>query len=113
MMDYDAMDFSEFIESYISIKKKPLVYIRACGPHSTNDADLANQVFNLYKQILDTEMYTLMFNSEFIFVHFDTVEQAIEYCEDHFPKSQKTCPKEQFVYYAVYNSQGEILESND
>jgi len=112
-MNYDAMDFSEFIQSYISFSKKPFVFIRAVGPHSTNDVDVANQVFNLYKEILDNEMYTMIFNNEFVFVNFDSVEEALNYCEDRFPETQKTCPKEQFVYYAVYNSEGQVIDSND
>jgi hypothetical protein len=112
-MNYDAMEFSEFIESYISLAKTPLVFIRVTGPQSLNDADKANEVFNLYKQILDLEMYNLIFNNEFIFVKFETVEEAIQYCEDHFPESQSTCPPEQFIYYAVYNSEGQVIVSND
>ncbi len=111
-MTRNVMEFAELIQCFVEKTGKPLVFLRASGPHGTNDVDLANQAFNLYKEILDLEMYTLIFNNEFLFIEFDDIEEAVDFCEDHFPESQTSCPKEQYIHYSLYNASGQVILSN-
>jgi len=91
--------------------KTPTVLVRSIGPYQT-DAETKQKVFNLYKNILPDEVYVAFIQDEFITVSFDTTEEAVEFCEDHFPLVNKECPSEQYVKVWVYNQNGEIVYSN-
>ena len=111
-MNYQAFQFSEMISDYAKRIEKPFVFIRASGPHSTNDVEVANKTFDLYRSILPLEIYTILFYNEIFFLSFDDIEQALEFCEDYFPSSQTKCSPEEYVHYSIYNKEGQLIFSN-
>ena len=111
-MKYESFQFDEIISNYAKNIEKPFVFIRASGPHSITDVELANKTFALYKDILPLEIYTVLFNSEIFFLSFDNIENALEFCEDYFPESQTKCSSEEYVHYSIYNPEGQLVFSN-
>jgi len=92
--------------------QSPTVLIRAVGPHNQTDENLSKKSFETYKLILPTECYVAFCQDEFIIITFDKVEEAVEFCEDHFPFSDQDCSPEEYVKVWVYNENAEIVFSN-
>ena len=108
MAQQEVKRLIDLIEETIQI---PTVLIRSIGPYQS-DSDTRQNVFNLYKNILPDEVYVAFIQDEFITVSFDTIEEAVEFCEDHFPIKGQECPPEQYVQVWAYNENGEIIYSN-
>lgn len=92
--------------------KTPTVLIRGVGPHNEADPEKSKAAFEVYKNILPTEVYTAFSQDEFITVSFNAVEEALDFCDDNFPVNKDKCPPEQYVQVWVYNESGELLFSN-
>lgn len=111
--NYECFDLSSFISEYAKKVEKPIAFIRVWGWNHSTDVEKINKSMEIYKDILPLDMYTMMHDSEFVFVQLEDIEQTVEFFESSFPESQSKCENEMYIFYAIYNSLGQIILSNE
>ena len=112
--NYEAYYFEDLIGKYAISKQKGIVYLRSWGWNNTSDVDAINASMSLYRSRLPLDIYTALTQSEFVFLEVDNVAETMEFCEDMFPASQaSTAEKAHYIFYAVYNAQGQKLADNE
>jgi len=110
---YQCFDLSTFISEYAKAVQKPVVFIRSWGWNHGNDVDKINTSMQVYKQFLPTDIYLWMHGSEFIFIELENLEEAMEFFAENFPESQSETSPEMYMHYSIYNSIGQIVDSNE
>lgn len=65
-----------------------------------------------YKNILPSDMYDALHESEFVFLVLENILEAIDFCEDIFPESQASCEKEFYIHFSIINELGQNIFSN-
>lgn len=112
--NYTANYFEDFIGAAAVSKGKPIIFLRSWGWNNTSDIDAINTSMDLYKSIIPLDIFTALHQSEFVFVEVDSLEEAMIFCEDAFPESQASVTNPaNYIFYAVYNSQGQQIASNE
>jgi hypothetical protein len=52
--------------------------------------------------------------SEYNLIELESLDGVVDFLEDSFPESQATCTEpSQYIFYALYNELGQIIESNE
>jgi len=112
--NYVAKYFEDFIGESAKAKNRGVIFLRSWGWNNTKDIEQINASMELYKMRLPLDIYTALHQSEFVFVEIDNVVEAMEFCEDMFPQSQASTAEQAFyIFYAIYNDQGQIIASNE
>lgn len=111
--NYECFDLSSFVSEYAKKAEKPIAFIRVWGWNHSDDVEKINKSMEVYKEILPLDMYTMMHDSEFVFVELEDIEQSAEFFESSFPESQMSCENEMYIHYSLYNSLGQIILSNE
>jgi len=110
---YDIFFLDNFIERYAKAIGKSVIYLRSYGWNNSSNVDLINQSMEFYTAILPLDIFTSLHGSEFSFVEVDDVNEAAEFLETNFPKSQEACSVvEYYIHYSLYNDQGQLVLSN-
>lgn len=110
--DYICVYFDDLILKYAVMVNKPIIFIRSYGWNNCENQEKIVESKKVYKQSLPLDVYTTMEQSEFSFIEIESVEEALEFCEDNFPESTDKCEPEFYVHYKVFNGQGHIIASN-
>ena len=111
---YDIFYLEDFIGKYAAEVEKPLVYFRATGWNNSTDVDAINASYDVYRDFLPLDMFTVLSNSEFAFMEIEDIEDTLEFLGANFPESQATCAvPENYIFYAVYNAQGQLIANNE
>lgn len=110
--EYTCIYFEDMVDKYVSMLGKPVIFIRVHGWYNSDNTEKISQSKEVYKNTLPLDVYTTMEQSEFFVIEIDSVEEAIEFCEESFPESSEKCEKEFYVKYEVFNSQGQVVASN-
>ena len=112
--NYNTAYMHDFICSDAATKEKPIIFIRSWGWNNTTDVSAINASMDLYKSILPLDIWTSMHVSEFTFIEAEDLTLAVDWCDDVFPKSQEsTTNQANYVFYAVYNTVGQLVSSNE
>lgn len=111
--EYQIYDLQTFIGKYAGTVGKPLIFFRVYGWNHSTDVDAINSSIELYESILPLDFTTLFRGSEFLVVEMDSLVEAEQFLVDNFPSSQAECPKEQYIFYALYNEQGQVILDNE
>jgi len=106
-----TLDFLTFLEDTTAATGKTYLLLRMVGPNNCTDVEKLKEVYAAYKFNLDAEVYQKIFNNEFVFVEFDTDDQAVDYAFDNFPKNTDGDP-DYYVFTCVI-SEGTVCYSND
>ena len=111
---YDAFYLDNFIENYAALKGKAVVYLRSTGWNASSDVDAINASQELYKDILPLDLWTLLKNSEHIFAEVDDFIDMRNFLDSNLPDSQAgTTTPENYIFYALYNSDGQLVSTNE
>lgn len=110
--DYTVLHFANQIEKFANLLGKPVVYLRSYGWNNSTDVEKINQSMDVYKSMLPIDIYNALHDSEFVFLEIDNLEEAIQYCEDTFPKDQSKCEKEFYIHCSIINELGQTVYSN-
>lgn len=111
--DYQIYHLDNFIENYARMLGKPVIYIRTYGWNNSNDVEKINQSMDFYKNILPTDIFNSMKQTEFLFVEVDDIVEADQFLDSNFPESQSDVAyPELYVHYSLCNEQGQIIASN-
>lgn len=111
--DYQIYDLQTFIGRYALLAGKPLIYFRVYGWNNSNDVDAINASMDLYESILPIDFNILFRDSEHLIVEMDSIIEAEQFLLDSFPRTQADVPKEQYIFYALYNDQGQVILDNE
>lgn len=110
--NYETLYFSNFIERCVESLGKPIIYLRSYGWNNSTNIEKINESMQAYKNILPSDMYDALFESEFVFLVLENIAEAIDFCEDIFPESQASCEKEFYIHFSIINELGQNIFSN-
>lgn len=112
--NYDIDYLADFIGQSALAQEKSVIFLRSTGWNSSSNVDAINASVEKYRLVLPVDILTSLQESEFAFIANDNVEEALEFCDDAFPASQSevTTP-EDYIFYAVYGPNGQILADNE
>lgn len=112
--NYDVFYFENFIGRYATSVGKPVVYFRAYGWNNSSNVEAINASMELYKEILPLDLWTLLSQSEFVFMEVEDIEDTINFLDNNFPESQAlTSTPENYIHYSLYNDLGQLIHSNE
>ena len=80
---------------------------------NVDDVEKINKSIEIYKTILPLDLYTMLFQSEWNIIELESMSDIMTFLEDFFPKSQTSVEKEMYIFYALYNEQGQLILSNE
>ena len=113
MNNYEVFYFDNFLERYAATKNKAIVYFRAYGWNNSSNIEEINNSMEFYKEILPTDLFIALKNSEFVFMEIENIEETVDFLETNFPESQETTiTPEKYIHYTLYNSLGQTILSN-
>lgn len=111
--NYSIFDLQTFVGKYAQSVGKPVIFFRVYGWNNSTDIDAINESMDIYKQLLPLDLYTMFTQSEFNFLEMDTIVEAEQFLTDNFPESQSSVAKEKYIFYALYNDQGQVILDNE
>jgi len=112
VQDYETLYLANFIEKSVELIGKPVIYLRSYGWNNSTDVEKINQSMDVYKSMLPVDMFDALHQSEFVFLVLEDIEEAIQFCEDTFPKDQASCEKEFYIHFSIMNELGQTVYSN-
>ncbi len=111
--EYQIYDLQTFIGRYAALAGKPLIFFRVYGWNNSTDVDAINSSIELYEGMLPLDFTTLFRDSEYLVVEMESILEAEKFLLDNFPLTQEGTPKEQYIFYALYNDQGQVIMDNE
>lgn len=112
--NYQIYDLETSIGRHVALRGVPMIYIRAYGWNNTDDVAKINESREIYKGILPLDLWTQMDQSEYNLIELESLDGVVDFLEDSFPESQATCTEPaQYIFYALYNELGQVIESNE
>jgi len=106
-----ASDFLTFLEDTTRETGKTYLMLRMTGPNNCTDVEKLKEVYAAYKFNLDDNVYRKIFHNEFVYIEFDTDDEAVNYAFDNFPKNADGDP-DYYIFTCVI-SEGTVCYSND
>jgi len=111
--DYNCLYFEDMLGKYARLIEKPIIFVRTVG---WNDPDLNEEKVleskEIYKNLLPLDVYTCISETESSVIEIDNIDEAILQIGDIFPESKDSCEKELYIYFAVFNTKGQLVISN-
>lgn len=112
--DYEVFYFDNFIGRYAAAIGKPVVYFRATGWNTSTNVDAINASYDLYRDILPLDLWTALKNSEIVFMEVEDLDDVQNFLDNDLPESQaSTATPENYIFYALYNAEGQLITSNE
>lgn len=113
--DYQIYNLQEFIGLYAAATQTPMAFVRVTGWHNSSDVDKINEAITTYGSLLENDMMNEFRDSEYNFITLEQLdEHVLMYFEDNFPSSQTAVTNsEMYIFYALYNDQGQLIASNE
>jgi len=111
--EYQIYDLQTFIGRYAALAGKPLIFFRVYGWNNSTDVDAINSSIELYESMLPLDFTTLFKDSEYLVVEMESILEAEKFLLDNFPLRQEGTPTEQYIFYTLYNDQGQVIMDNE
>lgn len=111
--EYQIYNLETFIGKYAALAGKPLIYFRVYGWNNSTDVPAINESIALYESMLPVDFTTLFKDSEYLVVEMESITEAEKFLTDNFPVSQEGVSKERYIFYALYNDQGQVIMDNE
>ena len=113
--EFQMYDLESVLGKYAAKVQKPCVFIRTTGWNDSSDVDKINESKAVYQDTVPSDMYTQMINGEWHIMELDELADIETFLTDTFPTSQAQVAStpEMYVFYALYNDQGQIIASNE
>ena len=111
--EYQLYNLEHTIGAYAKAIGKPVVYLRSYGWNNSSDVTKINASRDVYKEFLPIEWFNELDESEFSFVVLDRLGNMADFLQDTFPASQASVETEMYIYYALYNDEGQVIADNE
>ena len=113
--NYQIFNLQEILGRYALAAGKPLAFIRVTGWNNSTDVDAINTSIARYTSMLESDLIADMKESEYVIVELERLDQGVmEYFEDNFPENQASVANpELYIFYALYNEDGQLIASNE
>jgi hypothetical protein len=112
-VEYQLYDLQTFIGRYAALAKKPLVYFRVYGWNNSTDVDAINSSIAIYNEMLPVDYMILFKDSEHVVLELEEMGDVMNFLQDSFPAQQEGTPTEQYIFYALYNDEGQVILDNE
>lgn len=98
---------------YACLIKKPIIFLRTVGWNDpSSDVEKVLEFKEIYKNLLPLDIYTCITETEFSIIEIDNIEEAISEIGDIFPENKDSCEQELYIYFAIFNDEGQLIISN-
>jgi len=111
--DYNCLYFEDMLGKYARLIKTPIIFVRTVGwndPNSNVEKVLESK--EIYKNLLPLDVYTCITETEFSIIEIDDIEEAISEIGGIFPENKDSCERELYIYFAIFNAEGQLIISN-
>ena len=112
-VEYQLYDLQTFIGRYAALAGKPLVFFRVYGWNNSTDVDAINASIALYDGMLPVDYMILFKDSEYVVLELEEMGDIMNFLQDNFPPQQEGTPTEQYIFYALYNAEGQVILDNE
>lgn len=112
-LEYQLYDLQTFIGRYAALAGKPLVYFRVYGWNNSTNVDAINSSIALYNDTLPVDYMVLFKDSEHVVLELEEMGDVMNFLQDSFPAQQEGTPTEQYIFYALYNTEGQVILDNE
>ena len=111
--DYNCLYFEDMLGKYARLIEKPIIFVRSIGWHNPDsNAEKVLESKEAYKVLLSLDIYTCISETEFSVIEIDDIEEAIEEIGNIFPENKDSCEEEFYIYFAIFNNEGQLIISN-
>ena len=113
--NYQVYDLETAVGKYAAKIQKPVLFLRTTGWNNSSDVDKINASKAIYADTIPTDMYTQLVNGEWHVTVLDELSDIQQFVTDTFPESQAQVASnpEMYIFYALYNDQGQVIDSNE
>ena len=113
--NYQVYDLETAIGKYAAKIQQPVLFLRTTGWSNSSDVDKINASKAIYADTIPTDMYTQLVNGEWHVTVLDELSDIQQFVTDTFPESQAQVASnpEMYIFYALYNDQGQVIDSNE
>ena len=113
--NYQVYDLETAVGNYAAKIQKPVLFLRTTGWSNSNDVDKINASKAIYADTIPTDMYTQLVNGEWHVTVLDELSDIQQFVTDTFPESQAQVASnpEMYIFYALYNDQGQVIDSTE
>ena len=113
--NYQVYDLETAIGRYAASIKQPVLFLRTTGWSNSNDVDKINASRAIYINTVPTDMYNQLITGEWHVTVLDELSDIQQFLTDTFPESQAQVADdpEMYIYYALFNDQGQVIDSNE
>jgi len=111
--DYNCLYFEDMLGKYARLIEKPIIFVRTVGwSDAYSNAEKVLESKEVYKNLLPLDVYTCISETEFSVIEIDNIDEAISEVADIFPENKDSCEKELYIYFAIFNVEGQLVVSN-
>ena len=113
--DYQVYDLETIVGKYAAKIQQPVLFIQTTGWNNSSDVDKINASKAIYADTVPTDMYNQVVNGEWHVTVLDELSDVEQFLDDTFPTSQAQVASnpEMYIYYALFNDQGQVIDSNE
>ena len=113
--NYQVYDLETAIGKYAAKIQQPVLFLRTTGWNNSSDVDKINASKAIYADTVPADMYTQLVNGEWHVTVLDEMSDIQQFLDDTFPASQAQVvdDPEMYIYYALFNDQGQVIDSNE
>lgn len=98
---------------YARLIEKPIIFVRTVGWNGPNlNEEKVLESKEIYKNLLPLDIYTCISETESSVIEIDSIEEAISEIGDIFPENKDSCEKESYIYFAIFNVEGQLIINN-
>ena len=113
--NYQVYDLETAIGKYAAKIQQPVLFLRTTGWNNSSDVDKINASKAIYADTVPTDMYNQLVNGEWHVTVLDELSDVEQFLDDTFPTSQAQVASnpEMYIYYALFNDHGQVIDSNE
>ena len=113
--NYQVYDLETAVGKYAAKIQQPVLFLRTTGWNNSSDVDKINASKAIYADTIPTDMYNQLINGEWHVTVLDEMSDVQQFLIDTFPTSQAQVADdpEMYIYYALFNDQGQVIDSNE
>ena len=113
--DYQVYDLETAIGKYAAKIQQPVLFLRTTGWSNSSDVDKINASRAIYANTVPADIYNQLINGEWHVTVLDEMSDIQQFLIDTFPESQAQVASnpEMYIFYALYNDQGQVIDSNE
>ena len=98
MIVHDFLDFARYITER---DQSTIMILRTVGPDGVTDVEKANQIYSAYHlnlEPLGEGLFDKLLYNEFVFIHFDSEQEAYDFSLENLPMNKKNIDSDYFFF---------------